>query len=113
MTFILKFILVFLLRIGTVFAAEPEEALVGEWVSIDAIGTAVPGTISLNKNKAAKLAPQNLSPLVGKWSVSGSKLTLSMPPYGTSVMDYKLISKNKLRLTYSATDYQTFKRTSK
>lgn len=91
-------------------------AIVGKWKSIDAKNGATHGVITLNANGSATMQAEKgthdiVTPLMsGSWFVRGSKLHLAMPPYGTSISDYRLNANNILVITYDNGNPQSFKR---
>lgn len=91
-------------------------AIVGKWKSVDAKNGATHGTITLNKNGTASMQAEKgsydiVTPLMtGTWETRGSKLHLTMPPYGTSISDYRLNADGILVVTYDNGNPQSFKR---
>lgn len=102
------------LYMSNVIAYSNDAELQGKWISKSTTGKALNGEIELNADKSAKLSPEGYQALSGTWKKSApNKLELTMPPYGTSIMIFKL-SKNKkeLTLTYDDLSSQIFKKES-
>lgn len=97
---------------GAAHAASPSIPLIGTWSSIDNPETALPGTITLERDGRAVLSPEGHEQLQGTWSTTGQMLKFTMPPYGQTVMSWT-ISKGLLQLTYENGLSQHFKKTAK
>ena len=68
--------------------ASPE--LVGSWNGVSTDPLALPGQMTFQADGRARLAPSGYTPLDGTWLAEGSRLQLSMPPHGSTQMDFEL-----------------------
>lgn len=104
----LKFLVVAAL-LAPAFAFSATSPLVGHWKSTSKEQLALKGTITLDGDGHAELAPEGYPAMEGTWQADKDQLTLTMPPTGSSKMSWK-VSKNNLSLTYNNGTKQDFVR---
>jgi hypothetical protein len=73
--------------------------LAGVWVSLLDSNHTWPGTMTLAEGGALTLAPDGQASVKGTWVTKGKTLTMSLPEFGTSTLDWS-ITGQKLTLTY-------------
>ena len=82
-------------------------SLVGTWKALPGDDMALAGELAIRKDGTATLAPQGFPALDGTWKAQGEQLTLTMPPHGSSTMDFK-VEGSRLSLTYNNGAQQSF-----
>lgn len=84
-----KYFLAFLLSVaaaGSAFAAD----VTGVWKSTEASATVTPGTLTLNKDGTAVLAPLGYEPLKGTYKADAKFIDISITDKGNAMLAYTL-----------------------